>query len=60
MPAFRYEFYPVKKLAKSTLIPRSLFDFPQIIAEKQARKIWGRGFNIDAENEKNLNFLTSL
>jgi hypothetical protein len=39
MPAYKYEFDPVKKLAVENQIPESILDLPQIIAEKQAKKV---------------------
>jgi hypothetical protein len=49
---------PVKGLEIGEEIPQSLIDLPQIIVEKQARKIWGRSFTIDSENETILQALT--
>jgi len=39
MPCYKQELDPVKSLEGKTRIPRSLIDLPQIIAEKQSRKL---------------------
>jgi len=56
MPFFKNEIDPVKSLEGKTRIPKSLIDIPQIIAEKQSRKLWGRFLQADSEDEKILEF----
>lgn len=51
-----YEFDPVKSLEGKTKIPKSLIDIPQIIAERQSRKLWGRFLQADSEDKKILDF----
>lgn len=58
--AWYKEFDPTKALEVDKGIPQSLLDFPQIIAEKQARKLFGRGIVINAEDENVLNFLNEF
>lgn len=52
----RTEFDPVKALEGKTRIPKSLIDLPQIIAEKQSRKLWSRFLQVDSEDKKILEF----
>lgn len=60
MPVYKYEFDPVKKLEENRFIPKSLIDLPQVIAEKQAKKLLGRSIVIDSEDKNILEFLQKL
>lgn len=60
MPAYKYEFDPVKRLEEDKVIPKSLLDLPQVIAEKQAKKLLGRSFVIDSEDPKIIEFFRKL
>lgn len=56
MGYYKQEFDPVKSLEDKTKIPKSLIDLPQIIAEKQSRKLWSRFLQADSEDKKILEF----
>lgn len=60
MAWFKQPFDPVKNLEVDEGIPKSLIDLPQIIAEKQAKKIWGRGLTVDSEDKAVLEFLNEF
>lgn len=57
MPNYYSTTEDYKKLSETTTIPKEILDVPQIISEKQSRKLWSRPLII---NSKKPNILEAL
>lgn len=47
-----YEIPQLQELQENTKIPQEMQDIPQILAEKQARKLWTQPIIVNSKNPK--------